>query len=807
MARRNRLIRKQHEQEAKTKIRGNSDWRAAAENHAFSKSTEEAYRKAMSAAEKGDEDSAMKLMKELVMRDPEFAPAWASLSEMHLLKMHPAHALRSARVALTGGLEAESEARIWETIDVAKSVIQGERHLKGLSAETAEEAMLFHEAALQDMENQRYEEALANADEAIRLAPRHPSPRNNRAMLLFVLGHPDQALEECRSVIDRIDRDNLFARSNRASFLCILGRVEEAAQDFDWLRKTGLHGKDKDNAGVHAMAVAFALAQDAAPLSELAAAVSPGELTELFPETRYILAAGCFNCGAAGLAETLLTHPPSIPKDLRGVRELLSRIRAGGKESDKRLWKVPYLFQSPFLAASVKETLDDMEGSIEGKSPDGFAAAMRDACARFPALIHEFSLHLWIPGESESSGEALAQSHLPAAAYWLKRFAESDNGPDSARGRAGRQFMECTGGRPVTLRFWRADLKRRTEVRIQQNIIADPDRPWYSEPVMDALKRGVLAMHRRDFNRAEKAFREAIKFDPHCGQAYYNLGVIRHEKGDDDAGDKLIRRSVKAQPDYWNGYVTLASRAEMEGDTAAARKHLSAVFSAARIVPEVAAKAFYVDIKIQARTGDVDGARASLALLETIGPGAPFLREARGIVRGLEKKRTEIAARKKMRAEKTLDRMARNIETPIALAAAIARLDEADQRAVARRHRIGYRAGKDRLPDAIAKALLVAKTPAAWKRTLRELSPPARKALRWLLAAPNGRAFDEFVREYAGESDGYFGGFEFGEPSPANELWLLGVLAAGTRAGERIVGVPEDVRAVLAEGMSDDDPA
>jgi tetratricopeptide (TPR) repeat protein len=807
MSKRNRDARKKHKHEVKTEIRRTASPQGAPEESALPRDPEIDYQKALHKAEGGDLDSAVDILTALIERSPDYTPAWASLSELQLMRMWPAHALRSGRIALAGGLDAESEAGIREVMSVARSVIHEERHLKDLSEDAAEEAMLLHEAALQDMEENRYGEALANAEEALRLAPRHPSPRNNRATLLFLLGRTEEALEECNFVLDRIDRDNLFARSNRASFLCILGRIEDAAQDLKWLRKTLERMPGKDRVLIHAIAVAFALVEDGVALSRLAAVLPPKEIASLFPETRYIIAAGCINSGAVESAEAALAQPPPVPKEVPGVGELRARIRSGKKKEVSHPWKVPYLFQCPFLSEEAREALYSMDTSAEKRPAEQVLEDCQNAFRKFPALIHELALHLRIPEGSELAGDILANSHLPAAAYWLKRFAESDNGPDSARSRAAQQLVECTGGQPVTLRFWRADLKRWTEVRTQQNIIADPDQPWYSAAVMNALEQGVLAMRKRDFRRAEKAFRKAVELDPHCGQAYYNLGVIRHEMGEDDAGEKLIRRSVKAQPDYWNGYVTLAGQAEMEGDIAAARRYLSTVFGAARIAPEVAAKAFYVHIKIQDRADDVDGARASLASLETIGPGAPFLKEARRIVRGLEKRRTEIAARKKMRTEKTAHRMARNIETPITLAAAVARLDEADQHAIARRHRIGDRAGKDGLPETIAKALLAAKTPAAWRRTLRELTPPARRALRWLLAAPNGRAFDEFVQEYAGESDGYFEGFDYGEPSPANELWLLGVLAAGTRAGERIVAVPEEVRAVLEEGMPDDDPA
>ena len=765
------------------------------------------YQQAFLAIEAGDNNAAIDLLIPLTEYNPEFFPAWATLAGLYLRRMYPAFALRCARIALTGDLEQESEDRLREIMEIARRVICEDRFLKNMPDERAEEASLFHETALQCIETGRHEEALAAAEETIHLAPGFPSPRNNRALMLFLLGRAEEALEECRYVLERIDEENLFARSNLASFLCVLGRFDDAAQDLARLRAAIPQAAGMDSTLLHTIARSFALAEERDALHELAAVLSLEDISRALPDTRYILAADCFNAGALERAGTLLSLAPRVPQDTDGVSELRARICGKPKSAERSFWRIPYLFRCPFVSAAAQNDFGELMKLPEKLSADQMTEALQQVYTKHPALLHEMGLRLHNPEDSEMAAQILAEARMPAAAFWLRRFAEGDNGPDSARMHAASCLTKCADSRPATLKFWQTDLQRWTEISTRQNIIADPEEPSYAPSVMDALEKGVFAMREEDYAVARKFFQRAIQLDPHCGQAYYNLGVIQHEDGKIGAADDLFRKSVEMQPDYWNGHVALASIAEIDGDIPAAREYLSSVFTASRITPEVAAKAFFVQLKINARVEDLEGACSNLLSLEKVAPRAPFLKEARQIVRQLKKNKTEIVARKAARKEKVRERMAQPLSAPISLAAAITRLVDLDQMMVASFHRIGYREKKDNLPERIAKALLRGKTPASWKRTLKEMTPRARDCLGWLLDAPEGRPFDEFAMRYADGSDGYFASLYTHDESPAGELWCLGLLAAGIKDGHRIVVVSADLQPVLLAGIMEDKPA
>lgn len=91
---------------------------------------------------------------------------------------------------------------------------------------------------------------------------------------------------------------------------------------------------------------------------------------------------------------------------------------------------------------------------------------------------------------------------------------------------------------------------------------------------MDAFARGIEAANAGDPAGAEKAFMDAVMFNPSDATAWNNLGAARIQlKRYDDAADALAR-SIERDPSYGEAELNMAIALYKTGKTAEARDHL-----------------------------------------------------------------------------------------------------------------------------------------------------------------------------------------------------------------------------------------
>lgn len=90
---------------------------------------------------------------------------------------------------------------------------------------------LYYNRGTVRYQQDRYEEAIADYDQAIALNPRAVGAYNNRGYCHSVLGQLDQALEDCDQAI-QLDPKQSFAYGSRGHTYFLMGQFEEALKDF-----------------------------------------------------------------------------------------------------------------------------------------------------------------------------------------------------------------------------------------------------------------------------------------------------------------------------------------------------------------------------------------------------------------------------------------------------------------------------------------------------------------------------------------------------------------------------------------------
>jgi len=60
--------------------------------------------------------------------------------------------------------------------------------------------------------------------------------------------------------------------------------------------------------------------------------------------------------------------------------------------------------------------------------------------------------------------------------------------------------------------------------------------------------QGLLASTRKQYDLAEKYYRDALQLDPHLAEAYHNLGNILMDKRELMGAEKLLKKADRLKP-------------------------------------------------------------------------------------------------------------------------------------------------------------------------------------------------------------------------------------------------------------------
>lgn len=93
------------------------------------------------------------------------------------------------------------------------------------------------------------------------------------------------------------------------------------------------------------------------------------------------------------------------------------------------------------------------------------------------------------------------------------------------------------------------------------------------------LERGMIYQKRRDYRRACKEAKEAVKLDPQSHQAWNVLGLCSTSQGDIRDGVAAYQKALKLKPDLREAWLNMAQALKEEGQTQESEKAFARLFA------------------------------------------------------------------------------------------------------------------------------------------------------------------------------------------------------------------------------------
>ena len=204
----------------------------------------------------------------------------------------------------------------------------------------------------------------------------------------------------------------------------------------------------------------------------------------------------------------------------------------------------------------------------------------------------------------------------PAMLDALRQFALGSRGPDAMRFEAltivGQEDWVDSGPH----RFFSQG--KWTEIKLFMPEIERERRPSASPRVRQLAETGTEALHKGDFELAEKSFERLLNEQPDDCSAAHNLCIVWLER-DGEPGKRRAQarlEEIHARfPDYHFALISLAQLAAMDGDYDRAFDLLMPILDAKKLHISEAIALFVAQIQIAVKRRELDSAEQTLSLL------------------------------------------------------------------------------------------------------------------------------------------------------------------------------------------------
>ncbi|MEJ7590446.1 MAG: tetratricopeptide repeat protein [Planctomycetaceae bacterium] len=206
----------------------------------------------------------------------------------------------------------------------------------------------------------------------------------------------------------------------------------------------------------------------------------------------------------------------------------------------------------------------------------------------------------------------------------LKDFATGQRGPDSMRVSTilFLRTQNFLGDEPVSI--WKKGAW--TDIVPYSAEISYEQVPHPNSRVNDLVNVGVDAMHEKDLDAAEAAFRQCIKIDPDFPSALYNLSGALLMKNDEAAGEEaeqILQDLFARFPDYPSARITLAQLAIHAGRIDEAQELIAPLASRSRWHVSEAMAHGTVILELALARKDFPAAEASLRMMRQLDADDP----------------------------------------------------------------------------------------------------------------------------------------------------------------------------------------
>jgi len=443
----------------------------------------------------------------------------------------------------------------------------------------AEEAGYLLDEGRWALDGNRWADALRYSQQAARLAPGWPPPRNNASTALFYMRRYDEAVANAEAVLRECEPDNLHALANLVRYYVTTGDLTRANQCADRLAALPLA---EDTTAVVKQIEGLAFLDRDAEIRRLAAEAHKqfGDLPhEVYVHWGIALA-------NSGRRKEALKHLRRAQEagDKSSVLETTLKAIEQGKPGPGIADRFPQTHTSDLMG---REPLDEIMKLIERDEKAGQRdkRAWADLLKRNPQLPLVARRMLYeAPDSASAMIILLAALPAPAAVEALREFATGRKGEQEDRLHALQALQQIGAVTPdVGVEMWMDGEQRTVQFLVQE--ISEDFTPDYPPKAADLYHEALVSQREGRLDDAVRLYEAMLAISPDAKEAYNNLAVIYAERGEDDRTDACLTKALEIDPLYPFPRCARALQALTRGDKAAAREWLEPLHKVRRWHP------------------------------------------------------------------------------------------------------------------------------------------------------------------------------------------------------------------------------
>lgn len=700
--------------------------------------------------------------------------------------MH-AHAVRMARRYLASDVEIEHANEARQAVEEYEELMAEWAARLGVSTKRMEQGAFLMEEGRWANSRQDPGYGLRSSQEASRMVPRWPVPRNNAALAQFYLGKTEQAIALEEGVLAELDPDNVMALGNLVHFHAVLGQMDKAESYADRLARIRPSSYDERLK----MAEAFTtLKRDQAVYDVLVEAKAP-------------------NAKAAGDREWTLAVAAANTKRMAAAKSHLRRANVEGdafrqgvaalvrEELPGPAGRYPYHSVTQDLPpGAIGRLRKELKG---GKSSS--ADRLRALAKKYPELLLVAAETLWFGGDDEvveSGVDLLKTVGGEKARDILKSFATGQVGSDQARTYATMALAELDPSvyeQPITV----VRDGRPTEVRVRRIAVVEGRQSPYSAEVTRLMDEAIEAQRKGREEKARQLYQQVLAKNPKVREALGNLGVLCLRQGDEKRGVEYLRKALEADPMYVTARVNLSSLALADGRLEEAKRWLDPLADVDEFQVDEMVRYMVATARLAVAKGRYEDAENQIEMALKLDPENEWALSTKRDLELASTMRDLAEMARERRRQQAERRRKKPIDPQESLGDLLSRYPKDTLAGIALELSVGSisRLKKDELVSAVRDGLLDVDTVLGLMRTLKaeELT-----ALRYVVQAGGVVPLREFIDRYGDDAEESSCWYWHTPETILGRLKVRGLLFEGTYAGEAVLVVPKELMA-LGPGM------
>lgn len=569
--------------------------------------------------ELGSTSNYLKYCIKLCRLMPNDAQSVLILSTAYALDGRPALALRTQRYFVDNWPQHEEAEGIRQMIAQMGPGLEEVIISSGLTGDDRVEAAEMHEELQIALNQNRYEEANALADQLIERYPYFAPAYNNLSLLQFVNGHSAKAIATARHVLS-FDPDNFQALANLIRFLSLGGGRDEAR-----LLANDLKAMQSENPDIwiKKMETFSFLCDDKAVLEAFEGAEKAESVNPSFksPLCYHLAATAMWFTGKEELAKRhwkqALEVAPGFDLAAENLLDLSNTVgeRHGAWAYGKSYW-LP------------QETMEELVETVKasGKNTKTMARLVHQFLEDHPETIQLISVML-----ERSDADAVefvialtGLSRNPELLEEVKKFALGQRGSDRLRMRAAQ--MACEEGLIPAgeIRMWMRGEWMET-LLIATEISGAPEKSTLPPKSQNLFEKAHYYLQQGNGVEAEKLLNQVREIAPDEPSVINNLAVAYKIQKRHEEYLQLSQQIYDQYPNYFFGRINMAEIYLNRDELEKAREILVALFQIKKMHVSEMVALCTLQILLELKANRREAARSWFDIFEKVAPDHPNL--------------------------------------------------------------------------------------------------------------------------------------------------------------------------------------